>query len=186
MPGTRWSEDRQCRSPLLMYHGSNHFGGGTAVKHLAIFLLALALSFVQGCTSNDKDKAGTEGSIATPASASLAPASGGAAPISRPSDPAANGGSALPAAAPYSEANGATAPQNVNPAPFLVASESAGRGGSTSAPSNTLTSRADGTMSGPNDLPAATTGWGTPAAASEKPAATTKSKPQSGHPAAPK
>jgi hypothetical protein len=171
---------------LLMYHGSNHFGGGTAVKQLAIFSIALALSLAQGCTSNDKDKAGTERSITTPASASVAPASGGVAPISQPSDPAANGGSALPAAAPYSEANGASAPQNVNPAPFLVANESAGPGGATSAPASTLTSRADGTMSGPRDLPAATTGWGTPAAASEKPAATLKSKQQTAHPAAPK
>jgi hypothetical protein len=154
------------------------------VKQLAIFSIALVLSFAQGCTSNDKDKAGTEGSITTPASASVAPASGAAAPISRPSDPAANGGSALPAAAPYSDAGGASAPQNVNPAPFLVASESAGRGGSTSAPSNTLASRADGTMSGPTDLPAATTGWGAPVTANEKPAA--KSKPQTAHPGAPK
>jgi hypothetical protein len=152
------------------------------MKQLAIFSIALVLSLAQGCTSNDKDKAGTEGSITTPASATVAPASGAAAPTSQPSDPAANGGSALPAAAPYSEANSASAPQNVNPAPFLVASESAGRGGSTSAPSNTLTSRADGTMSGPNDLPAATTGWGTPAAASEKPAATPKSKLQTARP----
>jgi hypothetical protein len=155
------------------------------VKQLAIFSIALVLSLAQGCTSNDRDQAGTEGSIATPASASIAPASGGAAPISQPSDPAANGGSALPAAAPYSEATGASAQQNVNPAPFLVANESAGPGGATSAPTNRLTSRADGTMSGPNDLPAATTGWGTPAA-SGKPSANTKSKPPAARPAAPK
>lgn len=153
------------------------------MKQLAIFSIALVLSLAQGCTSNDKDKAGTEGSITTPASASIAPASGGAAPISQPSDPAANGGSALPAAAPYSEASGASAPQNMNPAPFLVANESAGPGGATSAPATTLTSRADGTMSGPSDLPAATTGWGMPAAASEKPAANTRSKPPAAHPA---
>jgi hypothetical protein len=153
------------------------------VKQLVIFSIALALAFSQGCTSNDKVKAGTEGSITTPASASVAPASGDAAPISQPSDPAANGGSTLPAAAPYTEAGGASAPQNVNPAPFLVANESAGPGGSTSAPANTLASRADGTMSGPNDLPAASTGWGTPAA--NKPAANSKSKPPA-RPAAPK
>ena len=153
------------------------------MKQLAIFSLALVLALAQGCTSNDKVKAGTEGSITTPASASVAPASGDAAPISQPSDPAANGGSTLPAAAPYTEAGGASAPQNVNPAPFLVANESAGPGGSTSAPANTLASRADGTMSGPNDLPAASTGWGTPAA--NKPAANSKSKPPA-RPAAPK
>jgi hypothetical protein len=156
------------------------------VKQLAIFSIALVLSLAQGCTSNDKDKAGTEGSITTPASASVAPASGGAAPISQPSDPAANGGSTLPAAAPYSEAGGASAQQNVNPAPFLVANESAGPGGTSSAPASTLTSRADGTMSGPSDLPAATTSWRTPAAVSEKPAANAKPKPQTSHPAAPK
>jgi hypothetical protein len=153
------------------------------VKQLAIFFIALVLSLAQGCTSNDKDKAGTEGSITTPASASVAPASGGAAPISQASDPAANGGSTLPAAAPYSDASAPSAQQNVNAAPFLVANESAGPGGTTSAPASTLTSRADGTMSGPNDLPAATTSWGTSAAANEKPSSTTKSKPQTAHPA---
>jgi hypothetical protein len=153
------------------------------VKQLAIVVIvsvALALLFfAQGCTSNDRVTAGTEGSITTPASATLAPPSGAAPPVSQPSDAAANGGSSLPAAAPYRDA-GAPAAQNVNPTPFLVASQNAGPGGANSPPSNTLTSRADGTMSGPNDLPAASTGWGTSPAAA-KPAA--GAKPQTGRPA---
>ncbi|HEY6308131.1 MAG TPA: hypothetical protein VI488_16905 [Candidatus Angelobacter sp.] len=132
------------------------------MKQFALFSFALVLLLAQGCTSNDRNQAGTEGSIITPATASVAPASGSAAPISGTSDPAANGGSTLPAAAPYSESGSGAAQQNVNPAPFLVASQGGGAGGATSAPASRLTTRADGTMSGPNDQPAATTGWGTP------------------------
>lgn len=146
------------------------------MKYLAIFSIALILLVAQGCTSNDRFGAGTAGSITTPASASAAPPSGGAAPISRPSDPAANGGSTLPAAAPYSD--GSSVPQNVNPAPFLTASQSGGAGGASSAPPSTLTSRADGTMRGPNDQPAATTGWGT----SSAPATSTTTKPRGASP----
>jgi hypothetical protein len=133
------------------------------VKHLAILSIALVLLLAQGCTSNDRNGAGTEASILTPASASAAPPSGGAAPISHSSDPAANGGSSLPASTPYSQPGTASVQQSVNPVPFLTASQGAGTGGTGRAPVEALTSRADGTMSGPNDQPAATTGWGTTA-----------------------
>ncbi len=147
---------------------------GLPLKHLAIFSIAVVLLLSQGCTSNDRVGAGTAASITTPASASVAPPSGGAAPISRPSDPAANGGSSLPAAAPYSEAGSASAAQNVNPAPFLTASQG-GASGPASAPATKLTSRADGTMIGPNDQPAATTGWGTTVPQATAPATSGKS-----------
>ena len=162
------------------------------MKKLAILSISLVLLLAQGCTSNDRNGAGVESNITTPASTSVAPASGSDAPISRPSDPAANGGSTLPASAPYSQGNVATAPQNVNPGPFLTASQpqGAGSGGPGSAPSNTLTSRADGTMIGPNDQPAATTGWGTPGPQATPAAASAKTTPkpssQTAKPAAPK
>lgn len=173
-----------------MYHGSKRFAGGTAVKKLAILSISLVLLLAQGCTSNDRNGAGVESNITTPASTSVAPASGSAAPISWPSDPAANGGSTLPASAPYSQGNVATAPQNVNPGPFLTASEGVAPGGPSAAPANTLTSRADGTMIGPNDQPAATTGWGTPGPQATPAAASAKTTPkpslQTAKPAAPK
>ncbi len=129
------------------------------MKHVAILSVAFILLSAQGCTSNDRVSAGTQGSVTTPASSTVAPPSGAAAPVSWPSDPAANGGSSLPAAAPYSETGAASAAQNVNPTPFLAGQ--GGPSGPSSAPATRLTSRADGTMMGPNDQPAATTGWGT-------------------------
>jgi hypothetical protein len=129
------------------------------VKYLVILALAFCLALTQGCTSNDKDQAGPETSILKPAPAASIPASAGAAPISWPADPAANGGFALPAAAPYSQPGSAAASQTVNPAPFLAASRSSGTAGSQATPSGSLASRADGTLSGPQDHPAATTGW---------------------------
>ncbi len=146
-----------------MYYGNIAFGGGTAVKQLAILAIALVLLLALGCTSNDRVGAGTAGRPTTPTSASAAAPSGAAAPISQPSDPGANGGASLPAAAPYSQPGSASAQQNVNPTPFLTASQGAGAGGARFAPATMLTSRADGTMAGPNDQPAATTGWGTSA-----------------------
>jgi hypothetical protein len=78
-------------------------------------------------------------------------------------NPAANGGSSLPASAPY-DGGGVTVSQNVNPAPFLAGSsgQPSGTAGAL-PPANSLTSRADGTMYGANDQPAASTTWGTQA-----------------------
>jgi hypothetical protein len=139
------------------------------MKHLALFFISFALLCALGCTSNDRVGAGREGNLNTPntpAATQGIPADSQTQPSGRP-DPAANGGSSLPASAPYQ--GDATVTQNVNPAPFLTASqpEAGSTGG---APSNTLTSRADGTMRGPNDQPAATTGWG----ASPQPSTTAK------------
>ncbi len=151
-------------------------GGGTAMRYLALFSVSCILMLAQGCASLDRDGAGVEGSVAsaTPApSASSAPASASAAPTAGRPDPAANGGSSLPASAPYKQENSPSVPQNVNPAPFLVGGQAQGTpSGNQAAPSSSLTSRADGTMMGPNDLPAATTGWGAPA--SQQPVSTAK------------
>jgi hypothetical protein len=135
------------------------------MRYFTLFAISCILSLAQGCTSLDRDGAGVESNVASATlapSASSAPASPSAAPISASSDPAANGGSSLPASAPYTQENSASVPQNLNPAPFLAGGQAQGAdSGSQAAPSSSLTSRADGTMIGPNDLPAATTGWGT-------------------------
>jgi len=131
------------------------------MKGLAVFFISIGLLTVLGCTSNDRVAAGREGNLNTPnapAATNAIPADSRAQSSGRP-DPAATGGSSLPASAPY-QGNGVTVTQNVNPAPFLVASQPGAGGNPGSAPSDTLTSRADGTMRGPADLPAASTGWG--------------------------
>jgi len=133
------------------------------MKHLAVFAFCLLVLMVaQGCTSLDRTPAGLEGNINTPESAAATASSNHAQPTGQ-ADPAANGGSSLGASVPY-QGSGAPVSQNVNPAPFLAASQPQGGGaGTAAAPSDTLTSRADGTMRGPNDLPAASTGWVAPA-----------------------
>jgi hypothetical protein len=156
-----------------MYHGGS--GGGTAMKYLALFWVSFALLLVQGCTSLDRDGAGVESNVAAAPwakSDSSAPSSGSTAPPSGQPDPAANGGSSLPASAPYKQDSSASVPQNVNPVPFLAAGQAQGTvSANQAAPSSSLTSRADGTMMSPTDLPAATTGWG---AAASQSASTTK------------
>jgi hypothetical protein len=129
------------------------------VKHLFILAAALMVILLQGCTSNDKDQPGPQLSVIKPAPVPVPPGSAGAKPISWPSDPAANGGFALPAAAPYKVAGSAPASQNVNPTPFLAASKTTGATGTNATTGSSLTSHADGTMSGPHDHPPATTGW---------------------------
>jgi hypothetical protein len=134
------------------------------VKTLGIIAITMALMLGQGCTHNDRDSAGLKRLPgAPPEEESRVPLPNGGQAGTH-IDPAANGGSSLTAAAPYS-GSGAAVPQNVNPGPFLVASQAAA--GTQHGPSTNpsiLTRSADGTMSGPNDLPAATTGWGTSAA----------------------
>jgi hypothetical protein len=132
-----------------------------SMKHLAVCSVLFVLMFGQGCTSNDRTPAGPEGSLNTPESAP-ATASGSATQPSGQADPAANGGSSLPASAPY-QGNGAPVSQNLNPAPFLAASQPQGQASGSTTALDGLTSRADGTMRGPNDQPAASTGWGSPA-----------------------
>ena len=93
------------------------------MKHLALLSLSATL-FVVGCTSNDKTSAGLAGDPNAPP-----PPPVSAESRTQPSsqrDSAANGGFNLPASAPYQ--GNATATQNVNPAPFLAASQSQAAG----------------------------------------------------------
>jgi hypothetical protein len=150
------------------------------MKQLALCGLIVTGLLMAGCETgrpSEAAPAGPEGrsTAATPATAQPSP---------QP-DPAANGGSTLPASTSY-DGGGATVAQSVNPAPFLAGSQAqpAGAAGAPPAP-NSLTSRADGTMYGSNDQPAASTSWGTQATnwtgssaapAAAKPAAKGKKK----------
>lgn len=131
-----------------------------------LLVVSLCAVFV-GCSGNDKDRA-TASSGSAPSSAETAQGAAGAAmtPVEEPIlvDPAASGGSTLPASAPYNQAKGPAVSQNVNPAPFLAASETSANVGKVSS-SNGLVARADGTMYGPNDAPAAGVGPSTEGAA---------------------
>lgn len=87
------------------------------MKYLALVSFSFWFMAV-GCTANDKTAAGLEGSVNAPPAPAV---SADRHPqFERQPDPAANGGSSLPASAAYESA--ATVTQNVNPAPFLVAS----------------------------------------------------------------
>jgi hypothetical protein len=132
------------------------------VKTLFSVVIAYALLCAQGCTRNDRDTAGLQREPGVPPTQAASEPTSPAEPTYQ-SDPAANGGLTLRAAAPYA-AGGAAVSQNVNPGPFVNAAQGSSSTNSAVPDPNLLTRSADGTMSGPNDLPAATTGWGTPAA----------------------
>jgi hypothetical protein len=133
------------------------------LKILLTVTIACALMCASGCIRTTQDSAGLERQPGVPPTQATADATSAADQPSQ-SDPQANGGLSLRAAAPY--ASGSTAvPQNVNPNPFVTAaSQIQAPSGMTVPPPTSLTRSADGTMSGPHDLPPATTGWGTPAA----------------------
>jgi hypothetical protein len=124
------------------------------MKQVALFCALIAGLLAAGCetTRPSEPIRGATASTTTAASAQPSP---------HP-DPAANGGASLPASTPY-DGGGATVTQNVNPAPFVAGSPQASGMASAPPPPNTLTSRADGTMMGSNDQPAASTTWGTQA-----------------------
>jgi hypothetical protein len=141
------------------------------MKQVALFCGLISGLLMSGCDTTRPSEAiaGAEGSTTAVAAA-------GTQPSPQP-DPAANGGSSLPASAPY-DGGGATVTQNVNPAPFLAGTSSQTSGTASAPPSpNALTSRADGTMIGSNDQPAASTTWGTPATNWTSPAASPAAKP---------
>jgi hypothetical protein len=136
------------------------------VKSLGILGISVLLLLAAGCTSNDRVTAGKTAEVTTPTVATELAVISSAPPAISNSDPAANGGASLPASAPYEKANGPAVQQNINPAPFMLAGSGQAQGqgsrsGAALITSGGLTTRADGTMSGPNDQPAATTGWGT-------------------------
>jgi hypothetical protein len=128
------------------------------MKPLSLFYLIVTALLIAGCETGRPSEAAPAGSSAR----STPPMPATAQPSPQP-DPAANGGSTLPASTPY-DGGGTTIAQNVNPAPFLAGSpaQPAGAAGAPPPP-NSLTSRADGTMYGSNDQPAASTTWGTQA-----------------------
>ena len=133
--------------------------GGIALhKEMALknFLtVCVVLLAIVGCpggqqAANERDQA------AKPSVEAPGPAPVGSDNSQPPPDAAATGGSSLAASAPYKQA-GAAVPQNVNAAPFMIATQPAGK---TATQSSDLISRADGTMMGPNDQMAAGTGPG--------------------------
>jgi hypothetical protein len=88
-------------------------------------------------------------------------AAGAGAGTSQPPhvDAHAAGGSNLEASTPY-ETKGAAATQNINPAPFLTATEGMKPSAQNGQMSGGLVARRDGTMFGPADQPAAGVGPG--------------------------
>jgi hypothetical protein len=88
------------------------------MKHLVLLSLP-AILLAAGCTSNDKTSAGLEGDPNAPPPPAVSADS--RTQSSSHGDSAANGGFNLPASAPYQGT--ATVTQNVNPAPFLAASQ---------------------------------------------------------------
>ncbi len=150
------------------------------VKRFALLLAASMLLVASGFS-------GTQAKPAAPGPSAAAGAenagSGGSAQQSPQTDAHANGGSALPASMPYTQPNAPVASQNLNAAPFLIFAEPRGAAGAPAQPrSPGLTSRADGTMYGPSDQPAAGTGQGMIAAPEGKgrPAKQAPQKPASG------
>ncbi|MBZ5531006.1 MAG: hypothetical protein LAO20_06210 [Acidobacteriia bacterium] len=147
------------------------------MKNFLKMCVALLLLAILGCpggqqAANERDQAGKT-NVEAPA-----PAIGSDNSQPAPADATATGGSSLTASAPYKQA-GAGVAQNVNAAPFMIATQPAGK---TATQSSDLISRADGTMMGPNDQMAAGTGpggQGMGSAVPPKPAAPAKqaSKP---------
>ena len=134
----------------------------SAFGFLALFVIVSVCAVFVGCSGSDKDRA-TASSGSAPSSPNTAQGAAGAGMATENEavqvDPSSSGGSTLPASAPYSQAKGGAVSQNVNPAPFLTASE--GKPGEAKVSSSTgLVSRADGTMYGPSDQPAAGIGPG--------------------------
>ncbi len=105
------------------------------MKHLTILSLSVTL-IVIGCTANDKTPAGLEGSLNAPRPS--AASSDGRTQASAPADPSANGGSNLPASAPY---QGSAVSQNLNPAPFLAASQGQGAANSSATQARLTTNQ---------------------------------------------
>ncbi len=126
------------------------------------FFLMLSILFVLGCSGNDKDRASaaTGSGASLPSSAAGAEGSGVVPPEQPQMDAGASGGSSLPASTPYSQGKGGTVAQNVNAAPFLTSESIKGGAAQRAASSTGLVSRADGTMYGPSDQPAAGVGPG--------------------------
>jgi len=125
------------------------------MKTVLSILVSLLIVAAMGCSGNDKDRATQPtGSMPSFANSSAGSSGAGVASGDQKDDatPASSGGSSLAASTPYSQGKTAVS-QNLNAAPFLVASQS--QGATQKQVSSTgLVSRADGDMYGPTDLPA--------------------------------
>lgn len=134
------------------------------MKRSALLFASLMLISLLGCSGTNKDIAvQPAGSIPLePTEAAGANgAKGNVAPVEAPgADAHASGGTTLAVSTPYNQPNAPAVAQNLNAAPFLVSTEWKGSA-SQQPPSPGLTSRADGTMFGPADQPAAGIGPGT-------------------------
>lgn len=133
----------------------------------AAFIALLLIMGVLGCSGNDKDRAtqptGSEPSFPnTTAGAAGAGVANGDQQVQ--TTPEGSGGSSLSASTPY-QGSGAAVSQNLNPGPFLVAKEPGSAAAVNIANSGGLIARADGTMYGPTDMPAAGVGPGMQGAA---------------------
>jgi hypothetical protein len=148
---------------LILYDGV-FYARRLAVKRSALLFASLMLISLLGCSGTNKDTAvEPAGSIPLePTEAAGANgAKGNVAPVEAPGpDAHASGGTTLAVSTPYNQPNAPAVAQNLNPTPFLVST--AAKGATTQQPGTPgLTSRADGTMSGPQDQPAAGIGPGT-------------------------
>ena len=109
---------------------------------------------VVGCPSSQTPGEKAQAAMSPSAEAAGANTASAANQQEAAPDAASTGGSSLGASAPYKHA-GASVPQNVNPGPFMIATQPAGK---TPPKPSPLISRADGTMMGPNDQLASGTG----------------------------
>jgi hypothetical protein len=147
----------------ILYDGMFHLRRLT-VKRCALLFASLMLISLLGCSGTNKDTA-VEPTGSMPMQPTEAAGANGAkgnvAPVEAPGpDAHASGGSTLAVSTPYEQPNAPAAAQNLNPTPFLVST--GGKGAAAQQPPTPgLTSRADGTMFGPEDQPAAGVGPGT-------------------------
>lgn len=127
------------------------------MQKIALFLAFLMLIAVMGCATS-MDSTSSQVKVAA---ASESAAGSQTAAVAAKVAPASSGGYSLQASQPYRQANEPAASQKLNAAPFLTRVETrSAAGASAQVPSPGLTSRADGTMYGPGDQPAAGAGSG--------------------------
>ena len=134
------------------------------MKRCALLFAWLMLIFLLGCSGTNKDTA-VEPTGSMPMEPTEAAGANGAkgnvAPVEAPGpDAHASGGTTLAVSTPYEQPNAPAVAQNLNASPFLVSTGAKGNA-SQQPPAPGLTSRADGTMFGPEDQPAAGIGPGT-------------------------
>lgn len=126
------------------------------MKKFALLLAFSMLTIAMGCQTAMTDHVSQAPAAGAPPAAAVDGSQ--AATASVQTAPASSGGSTLQASLPYSQPNAPAASQNLNPAPFLTSASRGATGAQISSPG--LTSRADGTMFGPKDQPAAGAGEG--------------------------